>query len=88
MPLKKGSSHKTISRNVKEMVDTWKSKGKIGNSRPASKKKAIKQAVAISLKKAGKSKSAKSAKTTAMAKKKTSKKPMKLVRMARSHAHA
>lgn len=56
MPLKQGSSRKTVSHNVKEMVGSWKRKGKIGNSRPRSKKKAIKQAVAISLKKAGKSK--------------------------------
>ncbi len=56
MPLKKGSSRKTISRNVSEMVDAWKSKGRIGTSRPRTKKKAVKQAVAIALKKAGKSK--------------------------------
>lgn len=56
MPLKQGSSRKTVSHNVKEMVGSWKRKGKIGSSRPRSKKKAIKQAVAISLKKAGKSK--------------------------------
>ena len=56
MPLKKGRSRKTVSHNVREMVDTWKRSGKIGNSRPRSKKKAVKQAVAISLKKAGKSK--------------------------------
>lgn len=56
MPLKKGSSQKTVSKNIKETVDSWKSSGKIGNSHPKSKKKAVKQAVAISLKKAGKSK--------------------------------
>ncbi len=56
MPLKKGSSKKTVSHNIKEMVDSWEHSGKIGNSHPESKKKAVKQAVAISLKKAGKSK--------------------------------
>jgi len=56
MPLKKGSSRKTIGRNVGEMVRSWEYSGKIGASRPRSKKKAVKQAVAISLKKAGKSK--------------------------------
>jgi hypothetical protein len=56
MPLKKGSSRKTVSGNIREMEHSWEKTGKIGNSRPASKKKAIKQATAIALKKAGKSK--------------------------------
>jgi len=56
MPLKKGSSRATVSHNVEEMVHSWENKGKIGTSRPATKKKAVKQAVAISLAKAGKSK--------------------------------
>jgi len=56
MPLRKGSSRATVSHNIEEMVDSWKKNGKIGTSHPRSKKKAVKQAVAISLKKAGKSK--------------------------------
>jgi hypothetical protein len=56
MPLKKGSSKSTVSKNVKELVHKYDESGKIGNSKPASKKKAVKQAVAISLKKAGRSK--------------------------------
>jgi len=55
MPLKKGSSKKVISSNIKELVDAFKSKGKIGTSKPKSKKSAVKQAVAISMNKAGKS---------------------------------
>jgi hypothetical protein len=55
MPLKKGTSKKTIAKNIKEIVDTYKSKGKIGTSKPASKKKAVKQAVAIAYSEAGKS---------------------------------
>ena len=55
MPLKKGSSRATVSHNIKELVDDWKDDGSIGNSHPTSKKHAIKQAVAISLQKAGKS---------------------------------
>ena len=55
MPLKKGSSKKVISSNVKELVHTFEKKGKIGTSKPASKKKAIKQAVAVAYRKAGKS---------------------------------
>jgi hypothetical protein len=56
MPLKKGSSKKVIKSNVKELVDTYKEKGKIGTSKPKDKKAAIKQAVAIAYSKAGKSK--------------------------------
>lgn len=47
MPLKKGKSEKVFKANVKELVDTFKSTGKIGTSKPKSKAKAIKQAVAI-----------------------------------------
>jgi len=63
MPLKKGHSRKTVSHNIEEMVDAWKEKGAIGNSKPENKKKAIKQAAAIALKKAGKSKYQHSGKT-------------------------
>jgi len=55
MPLRKGSSRKTITRNIGEMMHGWEEKGKIGASRPRSKKKAAKQAAAIAMKKAGKS---------------------------------
>jgi len=48
MPLKKGKSKKVQSENIKELVDTYKEKGKIGTSNPKNKKAAIKQAVAIS----------------------------------------
>lgn len=57
MPLKKGKSQKTISNNIKELVDEYtKGDGKIGNYKPTSKKKAIKVASAIAYKNAGKSK--------------------------------
>jgi hypothetical protein len=52
MPLKKGSSRDTVSQNVKTLVHDYERKGSIGNSKPASKKKAVKQAVAIALNKA------------------------------------
>ena len=55
MPLRKGSSQSTVSNNIKTLVDDWKKDGAIGTSHPSTKKKAIKQAVAISLAKAGKS---------------------------------
>ena len=52
MPLKNGSSRKTVSRNIKTLVHEYERKGTIGTSTPASKKKAVKQAVAIALDKA------------------------------------
>lgn len=55
MPLKRGSSRETVSTNVKRLVHEYERDGTIGTSHPASKKKAVKQAVAIALSKAGKS---------------------------------
>jgi hypothetical protein len=54
MPLKKGSSQKTISANIGEMVGSYKETGKIGTSKPKSKAAAAKQAAAIAYEKAGK----------------------------------
>jgi hypothetical protein len=54
MPLRKGSSRSVVSNNIKILVNEWKTDGSIGTSHPQTKKKAIKQAVAISLAKAGK----------------------------------
>ena len=56
MPLSKGRSKTTISRNIRELVSDWEQDRKIGNSRPKNREAAVKQAVAISLSKAGKSK--------------------------------
>ena len=55
MPLKKGSSQAAVSRNIGTLVDDWKKSGSIGTSHPPTKEKAVKQAVAIALTKAGKS---------------------------------
>jgi hypothetical protein len=55
MPLRKGSGRSIVSSNIKTLVDDWKKDGSIGTSQPRTKAKAIKQAVAIALVKAGKS---------------------------------
>jgi hypothetical protein len=55
MPLKRGSSQKTISTNIGEMVRGFKESGKIGTSKPKSKRAAMRQAAAIAYRKAGKS---------------------------------
>lgn len=52
MPLKKGTSRSAVSGNVKTLMHDYEKKGAIGKSKPASKKKAQKQAVAIALSKA------------------------------------
>lgn len=55
MPLKKGKSRATIGGNIKTLVEEWKATGAIGTSRPKSKRKAIRQAVAIAMDTARKS---------------------------------
>jgi hypothetical protein len=55
MPLKSGKSQETVKSNIKKLVHEYEHDGTIGNSHPNDKKKAVKQAVAISMKKAGKS---------------------------------
>jgi hypothetical protein len=55
MPLKSGSDKSTVSFNIRELVKSGKEKGHIGTGPPKSGKALQKQAVAISLNKAGKS---------------------------------
>jgi hypothetical protein len=55
MPLKAGSSDKTVSFNIKELIHSGREKGHIGTSPPKKGKALQKQAVAIALSKAGKS---------------------------------
>lgn len=69
MPLKKGKSKKTISKNIKKEMNKYKKTGKVGKSKPASKKKAVKQAAAIAYSKAGKKKDKKINEGTKLAKK-------------------
>jgi hypothetical protein len=47
MPLSKSKSKSAFKSNVKELVDTYKEKGKIGTSKPKSKKSAVAQSLAI-----------------------------------------
>lgn len=56
MPLKKGKSKKVQDENIEELVRTYKTKGKIGNTNPKSMEHAQKIAVAIAKDKARKSK--------------------------------
>jgi hypothetical protein len=52
----KGSGKKTISTNIGEMVSKFKRTGKLGTSRPSSKRAAMKQAAAAAYASARKSK--------------------------------
>jgi len=47
MPLKQGSSQKTFSKNVSELMHSFRKSGRIGTSTPSSAVKARKQALAI-----------------------------------------
>jgi len=47
MPLKKGKTDKILHQNISELLGTYKKSGKIGTSKPKSKKAAQKQAAAI-----------------------------------------
>lgn len=64
MPLRNGRSDKTVTANIAGMVDEYKAEGHIGTSHPATKQKAVKQAVAIALSKAGRSRKPEAAKHT------------------------
>ena len=52
MPLKKGKSKKVIGSNIRELINSFKTKGTLGTSKPESFAKARKQAVAIAFSKA------------------------------------
>jgi hypothetical protein len=57
MPLKRGSSSKTVGANIRTLMHEYERDGTLGSSHPGSRKKAIRQAVAIALAKAGRSRS-------------------------------
>ena len=52
MPLKSGYSQETISANIEEIMRSWKETGKIGSSKPKTKRQAMRQAAAIAYAKA------------------------------------
>ena len=78
MPLRKGSSQKTISSNIGEMVRSYKKKGKIGTSKPASVGAATRQAAAIAYDKAGKSRSMRGGGSARTVKKKDGNRPVRI----------
>jgi len=51
MPLKKGKGQGTISKNIQEMLRSYKETGKIGNTTPKNKKHAAKIAAAAAYRK-------------------------------------
>lgn len=55
MPMKAGSSQKTISSNIEELMHKFMGTGSIGTSTPPNPAAAQKQAAAIAYSKAGKS---------------------------------
>jgi hypothetical protein len=65
MPLKNGRSDKTVKSNIRTEMHTFVKTGRIGTSHPTSKGAAVKQAVAIAMNKAGRSRMQKAGKTKA-----------------------
>lgn len=47
MPLKDGEEKEAFAYNVKETMNTYDATGKIGKSKPESRKKALQQALSI-----------------------------------------
>ena len=56
MPLISGKSKKTLADNIDELMHSYKRKGTLGKSKPASAKAAQKQAIAIAYSKQRESK--------------------------------
>jgi|AntAceMinimDraft_18_1070375.scaffolds.fasta_scaffold04038_16 hypothetical protein len=78
MPIKKGTSNKVVSGNISELVRDYEKSGSIGASKPKSKGKAVKQAVAISLSTAGRPKKMKNGGAFSTVKKRDGNQPVKL----------
>ena len=56
MPLINGRSAKVVSKNIKELMDSYKKKGSIGTSGPLDEDEARKRAIAIAMSKKRRSK--------------------------------
>ena len=78
MPLKRGKSDKVVSENISEMMGSYKKTGTLGTSKPKSGKAAQKQAVAIALSKAGKSRKMATGGAVMTVKKKDGNRPVKI----------
>jgi hypothetical protein len=78
MPIKKGKSDRVVSGNISEIVKGYEKSGSIGTSKPKSKAKAVKQAVAISLSTAGRPKKMKNGGAFSTVKKRDGNKPVKI----------
>lgn len=78
MPLEKGKSQKTVKKNIREIMSAYDKKGKIGTSAPKSKGAAQKQAVAIALGSAGKSRGMKGGGPVMVVKKRDGNRPVKI----------
>lgn len=78
MPLKKGRSQKVVGENIGEMVRSFKETGKIGTSKPKNVAAATKQAAAIALSKAGKSRKMATGGAVMTVKKRDGNKPVKI----------
>jgi len=51
--LEAGTSWSRVSTNVRKLVDEWEHAGKLGDRQPATRKEAIREAIALSLRQAG-----------------------------------
>lgn len=78
MPLKKGRSNKVVSGNISEIVRDYEKSGTIGASKPKTKGKAVKQAVAIALSTAGKTKKMRNGGVVRTIKKRDGNQPVKI----------
>lgn len=51
--LQKGTSWISVSHNVRKLIEEWEHEGRVGARHPLTRKEAIRQAITLSLKKAG-----------------------------------
>ena len=78
MPLKEGSSKKVVGQNIKELMASYRKTGRLGDTRPGNVTEASKQATAIALKNAGKSRNMASGGAVRTVKKRDGNNPVKI----------